>query len=186
MSREENQNRKNKHKSKHKSKFASVLSVLGTVLLIAVIVLCVPITIPQMFGYQVYTVISGSMEPAIPTDSLVYTKSLPPENVKVDDVIAFYSADDTGAIITHRVVKNQVVEGQFVTKGDANDQEDPMPTAYSNLLGRVELTIPFMGKLLATVASTAGKIATVSLIGVAVLLHIIAGVIRRGHEEEEE
>lgn len=178
--------KRHRKKEKHKSTLASVLSVMGTILLVVVIVLCVPITIPQMFGYQVYTVISGSMEPAIPTDSLVYTRSVPPEDVKEEDVIAFYGADDSAAIVTHRVVKNQVVEGQFVTKGDANKKEDPMPVPYSNLLGRVELTIPFMGRILAAVASTSGKIATVCLIGFAVVLHIIAGVIRRGMDDEEE
>lgn len=181
MSRQR-RHRKNK---KHKSILATILSALGTILLVLVIVLCIPITIPQMFGYQVYTVISGSMEPAIPTDSLVYTRSIAPEDVKEDDVIAFYGADGSSAIITHRVVKNQVVEGQFVTKGDANKEKDPMPVSYSNLLGRVELTIPFLGKILAAVASVTGKIATVCLIGLAVVLHVIAAVIRRGQDEEE-
>lgn len=181
MSREK-RHRKNK---KHKSTLATVLSALGTILLVVVIALCIPITIPQMFGYQVYTVISGSMEPAIPTDSLVYTRSVEPEDVKDDDVIAFYGSDDSGAIITHRVVKNQVVEGQFVTKGDANKEADPMPVSYSNLLGRVELSVPFLGKILAAVASASGKIATVCLIGLAVVLHVIAAVVRRGQDEEE-
>ena len=92
-------------------------SVLGgTVLLILVIVLCIPITVPRLFGYDIYTVISGSMEPAIPTGSLIYTKEIPPKEVKKEDVIAFYRGTDSGAIVTHRVVKNQTVSGKFITK----------------------------------------------------------------------
>lgn len=179
--------RKKRHRQSKNQKgtFATVLSVTGTILLIIVIVLCVPLTVPRLFGYEVYTVISGSMEPAIPTGSLVYTKSIAPEDVKKDDVIAFYSSTDNGAIITHRVVKNQVVEGKFVTKGDANAKEDAMPTEYSNLLGKVELSVPFMGQILAAVASAPGKIAAVSLIILSVLLHGVAGFLRRNQEEYE-
>jgi signal peptidase len=156
--------RKKRHRQSknHKGTFATVLSVTGTILLIIVIVLCVPLTVPRLFGYEVYTVISGSMEPAIPTGSLVYTKSIAPEDVK-----------------------NQVVEGKFVTKGDANAKEDAMPTEYSNLLGKVELSVPFMGQILAAVASAPGKIAAVSLIILSVLLHGVAGFLRRNQEEYE-
>lgn len=177
--------RKKRHRQNknHKGTLATVLSIAGTILLIIVIVLCVPLTVPRLFGYEVYTVISGSMEPAIPTGSLVYTKSIAPEDIKKDDVIAFYSSTDNGAIITHRVVKNQVVEGQFVTKGDANQKEDAMPAAYSNLLGKVELSVPFMGQILSMVASAPGKIAAVCLIGLAVILHVAAGLLRRSEED---
>ena len=150
--------------------------------MILVIVLCIPITVPRLFGYEIYTVISGSMEPAIPTGSLIYTKEIPPKEVKKDDVIAFYSGPDTGSIVTHRVVKNQVVSGQFITKGDANEKKDPMPVDYEELLGKVELSIPFLGRILAAVATTWGKVATACLIGVAVICHIIAGRLRIDEE----
>lgn len=182
MSRKK-RHRQNKNK---KGTLATVLSAVGTILLIIVIILCVPLTVPRLFGYEVYTVISGSMEPAIPTGSLVYTKNIAPEDVEKDDVIAFYSSTDNGAIITHRVVKNQVVEGQFVTKGDANKKEDAMPTVYGNLLGKVELSVPFLGQLLAMVASAPGKIAAVCLIGLAIILHVVAGLIGRRREEDIE
>ena len=32
--------------------------------------------------------------------------------------IAFYGGKDTNAIITHRVVENRVVMGEFITKGE--------------------------------------------------------------------
>lgn len=163
---------------KRKNTMAKVFSISGTVLLILVILLCIPITVPRLFGYEIYTVISGSMEPAIPTGSLIYTKEIPPKEVKKDDVIAFYSGTDTGAIVTHRVVKNQTVSGEFVTKGDANEEKDPMPVDYDELLGRVELSIPFLGRILAAVATMWGKIATACLIGLAVIFHIVAGLLR--------
>ena len=44
---------------------ATALNVMATLLLVAVILLCVPVTMPRMFGYQVYNVVTGSMEPSI-------------------------------------------------------------------------------------------------------------------------
>lgn len=93
---------------KHRNTLAKIFSIGGTVLLILVIVLCIPITVPRLFGYDIYTVISGSMEPAIPTGSLIYTKEIPPKEVKKEDVIAFYRGTDSGAIVTHRVVKTRL------------------------------------------------------------------------------
>ena len=64
------------------------------------------------------------MEPAIPTGSLVYIKEMEPKDVQVDDVIAFYGTKDAASIITHRVVENRVLMGEFITKGDANATKD--------------------------------------------------------------
>ena len=54
----------------------------------------------------------------------------------------------------------------------------PMPVDYDELLGKVALSVPFLGRILATVATTSGKAAAACLIGVAVIFHIIAGRLR--------
>ena len=77
------------------------------------------------------------MEPAIPTGSLVYIHETPPEDVAQEEVIAFYGARDSASIITHRVVENRVLMGEFVTKGDANQTEDMNPVPYGNFIGKV-------------------------------------------------
>lgn len=146
-----------------------VMNVAGTLLLLVVILLCIPVTVPRLFGYQVYNVISGSMEPAIPTGSLVYVKSVEPGDVEAEDVIAFYSSVDSGAIITHRVVENHKVSGEFITKGDANKENDPLPVEYEELLGKVSLSVPFLGGILATLVTVYGKIAVGCMIAAAVI-----------------
>ena len=115
---------------------ARICKIFGTVCLVAVILVCLPLTLPRVFGYEIYTVISGSMEPAIPVGSLVYVQPGAPEDAGTDDVIAFYSSMDTGAIITHRVIKNDIVTGQIHTKGDANEKEDLYPVGYDYYIGR--------------------------------------------------
>lgn len=165
--------KRHKNTGERRSRGARVMNGIGTFLLVVVILLCVPLTVPRVFGYQVYNVISGSMEPAIPTGSLVYVKSAEPADVKKDEVIAFYSAADSGAIITHRVVENYKVSGEFITKGDANEENDPLPVDYERLLGRVSLSIPYLGEILAMVATVYGKMAVACMIGAAVLFLFI-------------
>lgn len=168
-----------KTKKNRKNPVAAICSALGTLLLIIIVVACLPLTVPKVFGYEMYTVISGSMEPSIPTGSLVYIKDMEPQDVADGDVIAFYGGHDSNAIITHRVVKNRVVMGEFVTKGDANEKEDMNPIPYMNFLGRVELSIPVVGELAQMLTSMEGKIAAGTLIGVAVVLQLLASLLDR-------
>lgn len=165
-----------KRKDNKKSPVSTICSALGTILLITIILGCIPLTVPRMLGYQLYTVISGSMEPAIPVGSLVFIKDMEARDVEVDDVIAFYGGRDTNAIITHRVVKNKVIEGEFITKGDANQTEDMNPVDYQEFIGRVELSIPKAGNLAQVLTSRDGKIAAASMIALAVVLQVIAAL----------
>jgi signal peptidase len=119
------------------------------------------------------------MEPAIPTGSLVYIKVMEPENVRIGDDIAYYGDRDTNAIITHRVMENRVIMGEFITKGDANRTEDMNPASYDHFIGRVEVAIPQLGVWAQIMTSREGKIAAGCMIGFAVVLHLIATVLER-------
>lgn len=162
-----------------RSPVAVICSALGTALLMILILICVPFTLPKLLDYQAYTVISGSMEPAISTGSLVYVKNILPQEAEAGDVIAYYGGRDSNAIITHRVVENRVVMGQFITKGDANQTEDMNPVEYDNFIGRVEVIIPEIGVLAQILTSMEGKIVTGGVIGLAIVLHLLASALDR-------
>lgn len=146
---------------------------------------CLPLTVPRVFGYQLYTVVSGSMEPAIPVGSLLYIQSAQPENMVPDDVIAFYGGRDSTAVITHRVVENREFMGEFITKGDANEKEDMEPVSYDNFIGKVQLAIPAAGKAAQVFSDTPGKIAAAGLIVLAVFLHGAAWKLEGGEDRDE-
>ena len=161
-------------KGNRKSPVSVICSALGTALLIVLIAACIPFTLPRVMGYQAYTVVSGSMEPEIPVGSLVYVASMEPEDVQVRDVIAYYGGRDSNAMITHRVVDNQVVMGQFITKGDANQTNDMNPVAYENFIGTVTVSVPELGTVAQILTSKEGKAAAACVIGMAVVLHVIS------------
>ena len=105
-------------------------SALSILLLVTVMGICILITVTSLFGYEVYTVVSGSMEPAIPVGSAIYLQAAVPETVTSGDVIAFYRGR---GVVNHRVVENRTVSGEFITKGDANEENDMEPVPYSAL-----------------------------------------------------
>ena len=158
---------------------AKGMQVLGTGLLIALVLVCLPLTLPRMFGYHIYSVISGSMEPEIPVGSLLYIKETEPEGMEEGEVIAFYGMADAGAIITHRVVENRVVMGELITKGDANEKEDIRPVPYGNVIGTVVRTIPGAGSIAEMVTSARGKWLAAGSVGLAVGLQMMGGWLGR-------
>lgn len=178
--------KQNKKSGKKKSggRAAGVCSIIGTALIVIVILLCSMLVVPGMFGFHMYNVISGSMEPALKVGSLIYIQEGAPEDVEEEDIIAYYSSTEDGGIITHRVVKNNVVAGSFRTKGDANDAEDPTLIPYDNYIGSIRLKIPYMGKVLTIMTSLHGKIAAACVVGLGVILNMIGS--RRKEESGEE
>ncbi|NLF36995.1 MAG: signal peptidase I, partial [Clostridiaceae bacterium] len=80
--------------------------------------------VPSFFGYSVMNIISTSMEPQIPENTFILIKKADPADLKVGDVITFYSKDPTirGLPNTHRITDIRIENGNFVfiTKGDAN------------------------------------------------------------------
>ena len=166
----------------NKKKIAHICSVIGTVLLIILIISCLPLTLPKAFGYQMYTVISGSMEPALPVGSLVYVKYQEPESIEKKDIIAFYGSNESSSIITHRVVYNKKLSGEFVTKGDANKEKDMNPISYNQYMGKVVLMIPVIGGVAQTLTTGSGKIVLFSFIGLILLLEIFGNILQKRHD----
>lgn len=147
-------------------------SVVGTTLILLVILLCSLLLVPKAFGCHMYHVLSGSMEPEMPVGSLIYVREGAPEDVNAEEIIAFYGSMEDSGIITHRVVKNNVVSGTFRTKGDANAEEDPLPVPYENYIGKVLFCVPYMGKVLTWLTSWNGKLAAVGVVLLGVVLNL--------------
>lgn len=154
----------------------TLMNVLGSTLIVAVFALTLPLVVPKLLGYQVFDVISESMEPAIPVGSVIYVREAEPSDVQVDEVIAFM---DDGDVVAHRVVANRTSMGEFVTKGDANNAEDPKPVPYDELLGVVAMHVPVVGRFMSLYASTFGKVYLGLALGCGIMLNMLADAKRR-------
>lgn len=163
----------------------ALCSVIGTIMLLVVIAAALPLTVPNFMGYEIYNVVSGSMEPTIPVGSIIYVKEIDPVDVQSGNIIAFQAGD---SIIMHRVVDNKLVEGTFTTKGDANNGEDMNDVPYEDLIGIVVKHIPIMGQLLILFGSTFGRICMVCFAACGALLNILGNRFRDAlvYEREEE
>lgn len=153
----------------------ALCNLLGTLILLAVILTYLPLSAPRLIGVEAYHVESGSMAPELPQGSAAFVRAAEATEIAPGDVIAFRTED---AVVLHRVVQNRVVEGEFVTKGDANPAEDPTPVPYSALCGRLVWHVPVLGGLLALYATPVGKLYALLLAGSGVLFHLLAGRLR--------
>ncbi len=154
---------------------AALCTLLGTLILVAVIAACLAITVPKLLGYEVYHIVSGSMEPEIPVGSVIYVDATLPEDMVQQDIIAFWREE---AVVAHRVVENRVIEGELITKGDANEQEDISPVAYRDVIGKVTRHIPYLGAMLVLFATTVGKVYVIAFAACGAMLNILGSRIR--------
>ena len=98
------------------------------------------------FGISSYVIESGSMEPNIPTGSLVYVDhDIEAEKMAPNEVVAFKIDGANTKVCTHRIVANYIETHLIRTKGDSNKEVDPTPVPYSSIIGRVEFSIPYLG-----------------------------------------
>ncbi len=119
------------------------------------------------FGYTPYVILSGSMEPAYPTGSLIYVQKTDPLEVKIGDPITFVLNEDL-VVATHRVVSIDLDNQRFTTKGDANDNIDSSPVLFKNLIGVPRFQISKLGYAVHAVSTPPGKY--YALGGVALLI----------------
>ena len=134
------------------------------------------IAAPLILGYHPVVVLSGSMEPAFPVGSIIYYKETPCDKIQAGEIVTFH-AGDGGSLVTHRVVENNTLMGQFVTKGDANEKADVNPVSYEEFIGKLTLSIPYLGRLAQLFTSTSGKTGAGIVILAALLLHVIGGAV---------
>lgn len=104
--------------------------------------------------YQVFIVQSGSMEPAIKTGSLIFTKKSP--EYEVGDIVT-KKMEDEEETITHRIIE-KLENGNFITKGDANNARDKEEVKKEDIIGKTYLTIPYLGYPVAYAQTSQGFI----------------------------
>lgn len=100
---------------------------------------------PMVFGFSSATVLTGSMEPTLSIDDLIFVKKC--DFYDVGDIIVFQERSkifDGNACVVHRIVSVNK-DGTITTKGDANDTADD-PIELKSVKGKVIFSVPSVGK----------------------------------------
>ncbi|MEN2467718.1 signal peptidase I [Ornithinibacillus sp. JPR2-1] len=102
---------------------------------------------PEILGYQLKTVLSGSMEPEFNTGSIIAVEpGGDMTRFQSGDVITFVEED--GKLITHRVIEvvNSGEHVMYRTKGDNNASPDSSLVLSENVVAQYTgFTIPYLG-----------------------------------------
>ena len=124
--------------------FKTLYYILLTIIIIIAIGVITPL-LPIPGNYQMMTVLSGSMEPAIHTGSVAIVK--PMKSYGIGDIITFGKATKTETPITHRIYDMRIQESNpiYVTKGDANNAHDQREITANEIIGKVLFSVPYAG-----------------------------------------
>ncbi len=139
-------------------KVIKICNKIGYILIGLLLVVLAAVKIPELFSCQTFAILSGSMEPEIPTGSVVYVRSAAFEELTQGDCITFRLGTDTQLTATHRIISIDQTAKEITTKGDANLSEDVMKVRENMLIGKVVHSLPVVGYGAWFLQSTAGII----------------------------
>lgn len=142
-----------------------LLSAAFAVLAVSVLAVGLAARVGPAVGYELFSIRSGSMAPAMPVGTLAVVSTGTRESVDIGEPVAFRLPN--GAVVTHRMV--ELVGGEdepyLRTKGDANEDPDPSLVPESALIGPVVFHLPLVGFMLAMLGMPIGIVTILSVAG---------------------
>ena len=165
--------------SKIKKFFKIIYSVFSGI----VVVLSILLVGVRLFGIDILTIVSPSMEPEYPTGSVIYIVDTDPAELKVNDVITFRLSKNTTA--THRIIELVPDEEdpsivRFRTKGDNNNTVDGALVEFGDVVGKPILCIPFLGYVAKSIQKPPGSYIIFSFALATILFVIVAEIVAAG------
>lgn len=169
-------------------KISKLLKVLGNICIVLTAVTCLVFSffvVPRAFGITPFVVQSSSMEPGIPTGSVVFTNTKD-KDIAIGDVITYSlsTGDKTGVFVTHRVNDLDEERGLMQTKGDNNDHPDEW-LDQSAITGTVIFYMPKVGFVLDHLQEKGFVILAIWIFTVNVLLMVAPHIMDALSEETE-
>ena len=135
--------------------------VLTVVVWLAVDKFIIGSPVPSMFGYATLTIETGSMSGTIEEGDMILIKDT--GEYKIGDIVTFLQDGDK-IPTTHRII-NYDSDGNFITRGDANNTADTKPVTKDDIIGEVIEVFPKVGHFSNWVKSE-GWIYIVAILGI--------------------
>lgn len=172
-----------------KRSVAGIVNIVVNVVLVLAIILAAVCTyvsfvsssgngVPSLFGYELFSVQTDSMYPALKTGDLVIDRAVDDAStLRKGDIITYWTVIEGERVLnTHRI--NEIYDGGsyliFETKGDNNSAADSLTVHESEIVGVYKTRIGGLGKVFDYLQTSTGFLIVV-LIPVAVffLFHLI-------------
>ena len=118
---------------------------------------------PMPFGWGASVILSGSMEPTLSVNDLVFVRAT--GDYEVGDVVVYQSGSSR---VIHRIARI-LEDGSVITKGDANNTEDE-PVPAEDVKGEMVGKVPLIG---AAVRFLQTPIGIIIVIAVLILLIVV-------------
>ncbi len=115
--------------------------------------------LPMPFGLGVAVVLSGSMEPTLSVDDVIFVRRA--ESYDKGDIVVYDSGRE---LVVHRIIEKN--GDKFVTQGDANTTADD-PINASAIMGKVVSSVPNAGFIVNIIRS---PIVVILIVVAAILL----------------
>ena len=179
---------------KRKKKFKKISSIVSYILIILLMIIASFFILYVICGkiaekrgenppFGLYTIISPSMTPKIKVYDVVFVKKINTNDLKVNDVITFYSTNSFfgGTPITHRIIEIVDVPDvgkMYRVKGDANEIADDEKVYPNNVIGKVMFEIPQLGRLQYFLASRTGWLVAILIPALVIIGYDIYKLIR--------
>lgn len=138
-------------------KITTVLGTIFLIFLIAVVIVMFDARIsgesPNIFGFHIFRVSSGSMEPELMIGDVVLVKDIDPSEIEKGDTVTYLGdeGDFDDKFITHKVIETpEYINGEyfFTTQGVSEYSTEPDPKwDESQLIGVVLCKVPFVDSL---------------------------------------
>jgi len=124
--------------------FSGAARVVAALLLAVLAGLVVIAVAPQATGFSAHVVVSGSMTPRINVGDVVLTQPVSTAELRPGQVLLFADPQRPGELLLHRLVSFDPT-GDLVTRGDANQSDDSVHVAPSDVQGLARLRVPWVG-----------------------------------------
>ena len=163
-----------------------IWNIVTSIIVALAVLLAIALVGVRLIGFQVFTVLSGSMEPTYHVGSLIYVKDVNYTELEAGDVITFMLDEST--IATHRIVEvvpdeNDASVVRYRTKGDANAAEDGSLVHYKNVVGTPVFTIPYLGYVANYIQNPPGMYVAISAGAILLLLVFLPDLFSKDEKE---
>lgn len=167
-------------------KFKKVWNAITLTLIAIIGIIAILLAGVRLFGFEIYTVMSGSMEPTYLTGSVIYVRKVDTDTLKDGDPITFRLNEST--IATHRIYEVVEQDGvrSFITKGDANKDIDSNPVTPDEVIGKPVFSVPFIGYLSYFMQSSFGRVVSISVALLVILMVFVPDFIGPAKEKADK